>query len=86
MRFAATELPNSAAVTALKDGVHRGKLAAAGSHDGKRPDWSLIGTVSTSGCVSRSPMPRRSRRARSGDTPPSTAGRYRVGATHCCPT
>ncbi|WP_137873778.1 hypothetical protein [Rhodococcus sp. Q] len=44
MRFAAVELPNSAAVTALKDGIHRRKIAAAASHDGKRPDWPLIGT------------------------------------------
>jgi hypothetical protein len=44
MRFAAAELPNAAAVTALKDGAHRGPLPTARSHEGKRPAWPLIGT------------------------------------------
>ncbi len=43
MRFALSAIPNSAAVTAVKDGSHRGKIATANSHDGRRPDWGLIG-------------------------------------------
>lgn len=44
MRFALSAIPNSAAVTAVKDGSHRGRIATANSHDGRRPDWGLIGT------------------------------------------
>ena len=38
-------IPNSGAVTAVHDGVHRGAIKTQPSHTGHRPDWGLIGTA-----------------------------------------